>query len=179
MIEQFNFLMADLKRWECKSWKELFYLAFEQGVWVTILYRVSRLLYLVNVPVLKIFLRLIGYLIYKFSETFLGASLKPGTDIGPGLYVGHTGLIRIHWNAKIGKNFSIGPGVFVAYKGLGDRGVPQIGDNVYLGVGAKILGGIKIGNNVRVGANAVVLTDVPDGATAVGVPARILPPKSS
>jgi len=56
-----------------------------------------------------------------------------------------------------------------------DEGVaPIIGNNVRIGAGAKVLGSIRIGNNARIGANAVVLTDVPDGATAVGVPAKII-----
>jgi serine O-acetyltransferase len=49
-----------------------------------------------------------------------------------------------------------------------------LGDNVFVGSGAKILGGVRIGSNVRIGANAVVVRDVPDGATAVGVPARVM-----
>lgn len=56
----------------------------------------------------------------------------------------------------------------------GERGAVAIGNNVYVGAGAKVLGDIKIGNNVRVGANAVVLSDVPEGATVVGIPARII-----
>ena len=50
----------------------------------------------------------------------------------------------------------------------------MIGDNVYIGVGAKVLGNIRIGNNVKIGANAVVIKDVPDNATVVGVPARVV-----
>jgi serine O-acetyltransferase len=53
---------------------------------------------------------------------------------------------------------------------------PCIGDNVYIGAGAKVLGDVTIGSDVRIGANAVVITDVPDGCTAVWVPARIRPP---
>lgn len=54
------------------------------------------------------------------------------------------------------------------------NGSPQIGKNVFIGAGAKILGPIKVGNNAKIGANAVVLCDVPENATAVGVPARII-----
>jgi serine O-acetyltransferase len=56
---------------------------------------------------------------------------------------------------------------------------PVIGDGVMVGAGARILGGISLGDGCRVGANAVVITDVPAGATAVGVPARILLPEST
>lgn len=62
-------------------------------------------------------------------------------------------------------------GVTVLY---GGDDIPVLGDNVEIGVGAKVLGRIHIGNNVKIGANAVVIRDVPDGATAVGVPARNL-----
>ena len=55
-----------------------------------------------------------------------------------------------------------------------EEAAPIIGNNVRIGAGAKVLGSIRIGNGARIGANAVVLTDVPDGATAVGVPARII-----
>jgi serine O-acetyltransferase len=57
---------------------------------------------------------------------------------------------------------------------VGNKGVAVIGDNVYIGVGAKILGNISIGNNVKIGANAVVVSNIPDGATAVGIPAKII-----
>ena len=69
-------------------------------------------------------------------------------------------------NVKINQHVTIG--------GSGEKGCPVIGDNVYIGSGAKVLGGIRIGNNVKIGANAVVISDVPDNSTAVGVPARII-----
>jgi serine O-acetyltransferase len=62
----------------------------------------------------------------------------------------------------------------IGTRGGGNKGVPIIGNNVYIGVGAKILGGIRIGDGAKIGANAVVLCDIPDGATAVGIPAKIL-----
>jgi serine O-acetyltransferase len=51
---------------------------------------------------------------------------------------------------------------------------PVLGDNVFLGAGARIIGGVRVGSGARIGANAVVVKDVPDGATAVGVPARVV-----
>ncbi len=174
MFNQLHYLISDLKRWPWKSLNEIFYNIFEFGIWAVIFYRLGRFLYLINIPIIKIFFRLLSFFIYKFTELFLGVVLRPGTDIGPGLYIGHTGNIRISSDVKAGKNLSIGTGVFIAMKGLGTKGVPVLGDNIYIGVGAKILGPIKIGNNVRVGANAVVVKDVPDNATVVGVPARII-----
>lgn len=103
-----------------------------------------------------------------------GISLPASAEIGKGFYIGHFGGIILHSHAKIGENCSIGPGVLIGTRGGGNKGVPIIGRDVYIGVGAKVLGGIKIGDRVKIGANAVVLTNIPDGATAVGIPARIL-----
>lgn len=171
---QLTFLLQDLRRWKSYSFEEAFYSFFELGVWATILFRISRALYLIDIPIFKILFRIVAFFIYKFSEIFLGVALSPGINIGPGLYIGHTGLVRIHPEVKIGKNLSIGSGTTIGTKGVGNKGAPELGDNVYIGLGAKILGKIKIGNNVRIGANAVVVTDIPDNATAVGIPARVV-----
>lgn len=173
-LNQILFLREDLERLRFNSLKELFYLMFEQGVWVVVLFRFTRMLYLINIPVIKIILRILAFLISKLYEIILGVLLSPSTDVGPGLYIGHTRGIVIHPEVKIGKMASIAQGVTIGTKGLGDTEVPNIGDNVFIGSGAKVLGGIQIGNNVRIGANAVVITDVSDNATAVGVPAKII-----
>ena len=175
---QWKYLLCDLKRWKYRSARELFYILLEQGFWATIFYRFGRMLFVIEVPALKILLRFIGILLLKFSEIFLGAALIPTADIGPGLYVGHTGAIRVHPDVKAGKNLSIGPCTIIGERGVGKGGVPCIGNNVYIGVGCKILGDVKIGNNVKIGANAVVIEDIPDGATAVGVPAKIIKRKT-
>ncbi len=174
ILLQFKFFVADIKRWKWSTLNEVFYNSFEPGLWVVVLYRFSRILYLINIPVLRIFTRLITFFVFKFSELILGVAISASTDIGPGLYIGHVGIIRIHPDVKAGKNLSIGQLVTIGTKGVGHKGVPSIGDNVYMGVGAKILGNIKIGNNVKIGANSVVVNDLPDYATAVGIPARIV-----
>ncbi len=170
---QLVYLRADLKRWNISSLKEVFYAIFEAGIWVTVFYRFSRFLFLIDVPVLKIVLRFISFILFKINE-MLGCSIPASCDIGPGLYIGHTGCIFIHYDVKIGKNLSIGQQVTIGTKGLGVKGAPILGDNVYIGVGAKVLGPIKIGNNVRIGANAVIVKDVPDNVTVVGVPGKII-----
>jgi serine O-acetyltransferase len=95
-------------------------------------------------------------------------------DIGPGLFVAHghgTSLAA----ARIGANCYVHQGVTIGWDYKGEQ-KPVIGDNVFIGAGACILGDVTVGDGARIGANAVVLTDVPAGATAVGVPARILEP---
>jgi serine O-acetyltransferase len=96
-------------------------------------------------------------------------------DIGPGLLMGHFGGIVVSGDGKIGKNCNLSHGVTigVATRG-GTRGVPVIGDNVYLGPNAVVSGPISVGSNAAVGANCVVTKDVPDNAVVAGVPGRII-----
>jgi len=174
MVDQIRYLLSDLRRRHCASFKELFFIIFDQAVWVTVLYRISRALYLVNIPIIKSFLRLIGFFLFKFSETCLGASIPSSVNIGPGLYVENTGIIYISFKVIAGKNLSIDTGVILGSIGFGNNEVPILGDNIYIGVGAKVLGKIKIGNNVKINANAVVINDIPDNVTVAGLPAKII-----
>jgi serine O-acetyltransferase len=94
-----------------------------------------------------------------------------GTPIGPGLFISH-GQGTILSAERIGANLQVHQGVTVGWDYKGDRR-PIIGDDVFIGAGAKVLGAITVGDGARIGANAVVVCDVPAGATAVGIPARI------
>ena len=94
-------------------------------------------------------------------------------EVGDNFLIDHFGGIVISGYAKFGDNCRLRNGVVVGLKNVTEPCAPQIGNNVDIGAGAKILGNIKIGNNVNIGANSVVLTDVPDNAIAVGVPAVI------
>lgn len=108
--------------------------------------------------------------LYKY-----GISIPFNTNIGEGFYIGHFGCIVVSPSAVIGKNVNISQGVTIGVTNRGDKaGVAIIGDGVYIGPGAKIIGAIRIGNNVAIGANAVVTHDVPDNAVVAGVPARII-----
>jgi serine O-acetyltransferase len=91
--------------------------------------------------------------------------------LGGGLLIPHPNGIVIHPDAEIGPNCLLFQQVTLAG---GNDGAPRIGGHVDVGAGAKILGGVTIGRNARIGANCVVLHDVPPGATAVGIPAKIL-----
>lgn len=169
-------LKKDIQRYVgTRFWLRQFVeILFTQGVWAIIVYRFGRWVHCSSrIPVLRQFFKILAFLEFKTIEITTGISIPFSADIGEGFYIGHFGGIILNGEVKIGKNCSIGAGVVVGTKGLGDGGVPIIGDNVYIGVGAKILGGIKIGDNARIGANAVVLTDIPDNATAVGIPAKV------
>lgn len=114
---------------------------------------------------------------YKFK---FGINIPFITQIGKGFYIGHFGCIVVNQGTIIGNNVNISQGVTVGATNRGDKtGPPIIGNEVYIGPGAKIIGAIKVGNNVAIGANAVVTHDVPDNAVVGGVPARIISMKGT
>jgi serine O-acetyltransferase len=121
-------------------------------------------------PVLYIAYAMLRRYTYKF-----GISIPHRTQIGSGLYIGHFGGIVVNEQATIGKNCNLSHGVTIGQANRGrNKGCPIIGDNVYIGPGAKIVGAVTIGNNVAVGANCVVTRDIPDNAVVVGVPGRVI-----
>ena len=166
---------ADIGRY-IKDPKDLknIYVLFEQGLWAIAVYRFGRWVRGVRIPVVSLVLKLIAFLLFKFMEIITGISLPASARIGKGFYVGHFSGIILHSNTVMGENCSVGPGVVIGTRGGGNTGVPVLGDHVYVGAGAKILGGITIGNHIKIGANSVVIKDVLDGAIVVGVPAKMI-----
>lgn len=110
----------------------------------------------------------------QLARHLTGIEIHPGAKIGRKLFIDHGMGIVFGETTEIGDNCTIYHGVTLGGTGK-DKGKrhPTLGDNVMVGAGAKVLGPINIGNNVKVAANAVVLKDIPDNCTAVGVPARI------
>lgn len=106
--------------------------------------------------------------------TRLGFTI-PKNVFGPGLHIVHYGTIVVHPDARVGRNCRLHPST-----SIGDyNGVPRLGDNVYIGPGAKIYGPVTLGNNVAVGANAVVNKSFGSNVTLGGVPARIVAEKGA
>ena len=104
-----------------------------------------------------------------------GISIPFNTKIDKGFYIGHFGCIVVNQGTVIGKNCNISQSVTIGEANRGkNKGCAVIGDNVYIGPGAKIVGHVIIGNNVAIGANAVVTHDVPDNAVVGGIPAIII-----
>lgn len=116
-------------------------------------------------------LRRLASLRHRRCSTATGADIPLGTRIGGGLIMPHPNGIVIHGSAQVGVNCLVFQQVTI---GTAGGAAPRIGGHVDIGAGAKILGDITVGDHARIGANAVVLQDVPAGATAVGVPARII-----
>jgi serine O-acetyltransferase len=131
----------------------------------------------------SIFLRAPLSLIYRckfrFCRNIYGIELPYSAIVGRRVVIEHQGAIVIHGNAEIGDDSIIRQGVTLGNRTLEKpHDAPKLGKSVNVGAGAKILGAVTIGDGAIIGANAVVLIDVPAGATAAGVPARILEAKS-
>jgi len=141
-------------------------LLFDNGFQAVFLYRIARWLKAHRV-------RFLAPLVARLNLFLTGVDINPGAAIGPGLRISHgTGLV-IGGAATIGRDALILHAVTVGSLSPGRRGeMPVIGDRAFLGAGAAVVGGIRIGDDVVVGPNAVVTEDVPDGSrvtSAAGV----------
>ena len=121
--------------------------------------------------------------LHLFLRCIYSCDIMPGTSIGLDCRFPHRGLgVVINNNAIIGNKCVISKGVVIGGRGTGNNALeannklvaPIIGDNVLIGANAVVIGGIRIGNDSKIGAGAVVVKDVPDGATVIGNPGRII-----
>lgn len=104
-----------------------------------------------------------------------GFQIKTETTIGKGFYIGHFGTIVINPRAQIGENCNIAHSTTIGAANRGKyKGVPTIGNNVWIGTGAVIIGKISIGNNVLIAPNTFVNIDVPENSIVIGNPAKII-----
>src|SRR5579862_2112509 len=137
---------------------------FSDGSTAQILYRAMRFCQTHHLKALAFFL-------YRLNALLGHVVIGRGAQIGPGFVIIHSFGIVINSSVKAGKNLVIEHGVTI---GAEKDQSSQIGDNVFVGAGAKIIGAVQVGSDVKIGANAVVVKDLPDGATAVGVPAKVV-----
>ena len=121
-------------------------------------------------------LRWFARFISNFSRFLTGIEIHPGAVIGRRVFIDHGMGIVIGETAEIGDDCTIYQGVTLGGTSLarGTKRHPTLGRGVIVSAGAKVLGGFTVGDGARVGSNAVLLKEVPPGATAVGIPARIL-----
>ncbi|MDB5861271.1 MAG: cysE [Ramlibacter sp.] len=120
--------------------------------------------------------RWLGRFISQFSRWLTGIEIHPGAKIGDHVFIDHGMGIVVGETAEIGDGCTIYQGVTLGGTSLtkGAKRHPTLGRNVVVGAGAKVLGGFVVGDNAAIGSNAVVTKPVPPGATAIGIPARII-----
>ena len=165
----FKLLREDLKMksiwyYGTSDSKKMFRMFVTDGTSAVVLYRLQQFF-------MKFHLTALGLIFSKVNEIFNHLVIGRNASFGPGLVLVHTFGIVINSDVKAGENVIIEHGVTL---GAEKKLSPTLGNNIFIGAGAKVLGGIKVGNNVKIGANAVVVKDVPDNVTVVGVPAQIV-----
>jgi len=138
------------------------------GFHAIMLHRMAHKLYCIGLP-------LIPRIISQFSRIFTGIEIHPGAKIGRRFFIDHGMGVVIGETSEIGDDVLLFQGVTLGGTG-NEKGKrhPTLGNNVVVGSGAKVLGGIRIGNNVKIGAGSVVVREVPDHSTVVGVPGRVV-----
>jgi serine O-acetyltransferase len=137
------------------------------GLHVLIVHRVAHALDRLRLPILP-------RLLMTAARWLTGVEIHPSAAIGRGLFIDHGMGVVIGETAVIGDNVTLFQGVTLGGTGK-ERGKrhPTIGNNVVIGTGAKVLGNITVGSHSMIGANAVVIRDVPEHSTVVGVPGRV------
>ncbi len=138
------------------------------GFHAVLAYRLSHKLYKRN-------MKFAARMVSQGARFLTGIEIHPGAKIGKGLFIDHGSAVVIGETAEIGDNCTIYQGVTLGGTGkhVGKRH-PTLGNNVMVGSGAKVLGPFKVGDNSKIAANAVVLDEIPEDCTAVGIPARIV-----
>lgn len=158
---------ADLDRYPRRPWLK------EQSIWAIAVYRFGRRVDSRPPGLRRTILDRWYWLTFRVVETLTGISIPRSVEVGPGLKIWHFGNIFVHAGSVIGARCTLRQGVTIGNREDGGP-APVLEDDVELGAYAQVLGGITVGRGAKVGAMSVVLRDVPPGAVAVGVPARII-----
>jgi serine O-acetyltransferase len=171
----FEILRADMSRamretrndpdWK-PTWRNKLNVALRHSTWPVTAHRYGHWTLGVRIPVVGQLLRISGLFFRKWVELFTSVHIDVNAKIGPGFVIHSVYAINLG-KTTIGENFTIATGCLISHACRG------IGDNVYFGPGAKLVGDAKIGSNVVIAANSLVLTDVRSNMMVMGVPARI------
>lgn len=135
----------------------------------------ARLAHMISHFLYKKNLLFLARLISQLARFLTGIEIHPGATLGAGILIDHGMGVVIGETAELGDRITIYHGTTLGGTGK-EKGKrhPTVGDNVVIGAGSKVLGNIKIGSNSKIGANSVVINDVPEGATVVGIPGRVV-----
>lgn len=145
-----------------------------RGLWAMAIYRFGRWVSSLRPSPFKLILDKAYGLISVFGPILTGVALDRETQVGKQLHIVHPGMVLIHPKTVIGDRVGLMHGVTLGTSPT-SPGTPTIGNDVFIGAYATILGGVKIGDGAKIAANSLIICDVPAGATAIGVPAKVYP----
>ena len=171
-----KYLKSDYNKYEKYGGNFISIIFFTQGFWAIFQYRIANYIYTSKLPSILRKSILFFLLVWqKGIEITTGISIPASVKIGKSFYIGHFGNIILNANSIVGDNCNISQGVTLGVSGQGHkRGIPVLGNNIYIGANAVIAGQIQIGNNVIIAANSLVNTSIPDDSIVMGVPAEAI-----
>ena len=114
-------------------------------------------------------------ILHRLCMWKFGIQIPVGTEIGEGFRIAHFGTIVVNPSARIGKNFTISQGALIGNSGGKHPGSPQIGESVFVGANAIVIGGITVGDNCMIAPGSFVNFDVPEDSIVIGNPAKVIP----
>ncbi|HLA56213.1 MAG TPA: serine acetyltransferase [Flavobacterium sp.] len=175
LIEQDLVRYGRIKKFGLRVFFKYVFIEVIPGIKFSVIFRLCQHYRYKNKLIFYFFFLWLRRLKYKY-----GFDISYRTKIGKGLYIGHFGGIVIHGDTEIGENCNLSQGMTIGILNRGkSAGTPKIGDRVFIGPSAVILGGITVGNDVLIGANAVVNFDVPDNAVVAAPMATVISGKGS
>ena len=177
----FKLIHSDYKKHQKYGGNFISILFFTQGFWAVFHYRINHFFYIkIKIIGLRQLFLLLALLSQKIIEILTGISIPASAKIGYSFYIGHFGGIILNAKTIIGNNCNISQGVTIGVSGLNEkRGVPIIGNNVYIGANSVVAGKIVVADNVLIGACSLVNSNVDINSVMLGVPAIKVSEKSS
>jgi serine O-acetyltransferase len=182
--DSLKFIYSDYRRYRATGRGQgspLGVVLLTQGFWASTVYRLSHWVEIQEqLGVIRLLLRMWFLFWQKLIEMLTGISIPATCQIGEGLYVGHFGHLIVNGKVQMGANCNLSQGVTLGMKRDGNnKGVPTLGDRVYVGPNAVIIGEVHVGNDAVIGAGAIVTKSVPAAAVVAGNPATVISNKGS
>lgn len=175
-----SLIASDYKKYKKYGGNFISIVFFTQGFWAIVQYRFAHAVYKMRIPIVKQILQLFSLFWQKAIEITAGISIPASAKIGHSFYIGHFGGIILNAKTVIGNNCNISQGVTIGVSGQNEhRGVPRIGNNVYIGANVVVAGKIVVDDNTLLGACSLVNTNVTINSVMLGVPAIKVSEKSS